>query len=228
MHICKSASQLWEGCVQGSVAHAIFTARAPDFSFTHSWSENNYSVNNASGCRGTISFQITNGISFVGAFFDENSNKNPFKNGGFICTDELFSNLPRSLAKLGRNETLEFLLQVWEGKTVPIITSLFWGNETKTECFGGHEDFLQNGGRIVCKEMFPPSDSLELWCEEFELSDVELHHVKNLFSRRMTTNKDAEVYLTPEELKFLEEISVGDEGFSLCLESLEELRIVPE
>ena len=65
-------NQLWEGCILASIAHAIMVAHYPDISHEQSWDGFNYSVQDSSGTRGTITFHPN---FLVGAFRNENSEK---------------------------------------------------------------------------------------------------------------------------------------------------------
>jgi len=47
---------LWKGCILASIAHAIMVSHYPEFSNEHSWDGINYSVQDTSGTRGTITF----------------------------------------------------------------------------------------------------------------------------------------------------------------------------
>ena len=46
---------LWKGCILASIAHAIMVSHYPLSACEHSWEGNNYSFQDMSGIRGTIS-----------------------------------------------------------------------------------------------------------------------------------------------------------------------------
>lgn len=62
-------NNLWSGCILASIAHAIMVAHYPELSYEHSWDEDNYSIVDDSGGRGTITFKEN---YFVGAFRNDN------------------------------------------------------------------------------------------------------------------------------------------------------------
>lgn len=225
MQIPITAKEVWENAIMSGIAHALFTARFPDFSFTHSWDGANYSVNNAQGVRGTIAFRVGDDVSLVGAFFDEQSSRNPFQNGGELFTSQLQSLLPSELSDLATKEAFLYLLQEWKGKDIPIVTALFWGNGDSVVCSESVDDFLHHGGRIVKRELTNSNAAHELLRDEFELTDAELMLAKDLFRRVVLAGPSGDVYLSRDEIQFLKDSSVDDEALSLCLESLAEIGI---
>lgn len=58
-------TNLWNGCILASIAHAIMVAHYPELSYEHSWDGDNYSVVDDEGGRGTVSFKRD---YFVAAF----------------------------------------------------------------------------------------------------------------------------------------------------------------
>jgi len=67
-----SKEELWKGCILASLAHAIMVAHHPNLSNEHSWDELNYSVQDSSGGRGTITFSLD---YVVAAFRNDNSHR---------------------------------------------------------------------------------------------------------------------------------------------------------
>lgn len=64
--------QLWEGCLLASIAHAIMVAHYPEQANEHSWDGMNYSIQDSSGTRGTVTFCSE---YFVAAFRNEDSER---------------------------------------------------------------------------------------------------------------------------------------------------------
>ncbi|SFH40308.1 hypothetical protein SAMN04487776_1133 [Priestia megaterium] len=65
-------SQIWQGCMLSSIAHAISVAQYPEFANEQSWDGDNYSMQDSQGGRGTITF---NQHYCVAAFRDDNSSR---------------------------------------------------------------------------------------------------------------------------------------------------------
>ena len=220
-----NSTQLWEGCILSAIAHAVFTAKAPDLSFTHSWDENNYSIKDGEGARGTISFERVGGGNFVGAFFDENCERSPFRKGGNRFTQELVDRLPTDFSQLAHDEAFQYLLEDVGGQVAITISTLFWGDPRKLEYADQLETFWENGGRLVRKELQSHSVAFDMWQKEYEFSNDELELVKSLFHRKILESNIEGLRLDENELQFLREISEGDEGLALCLECFGEIGI---
>jgi hypothetical protein len=227
MKINTATSLIRDNAVLTAIAHAVSTLKFPDFSFTHSWDGSNYSVNNAQGARGTVSFLDGEELSMVGAFFDESCAKNPFSNGGEMFTSLLERELPTSLKDLASQEAFMYLLQEWNGGTVPIVTALCWGTGVDVSCCDSIDEFLSNGGRLIARELgLKGMIDLSLR-EDFGLSEKEMVFVNALYKRRIGSSLNTHIFLSPEDMGFLELESADSEGLSLSLESLSEIGIVP-
>ncbi|XZE36981.1 hypothetical protein SH501x_002571 [Pirellulaceae bacterium SH501] len=57
------------------------------------------------------------------------------------------------------------------------------------------------------------------------LADAEIQLAQDLFRRVVRAGHSGDVYLSEDEIQFVKDSSVDDEGFSLCLESLAEIGI---
>jgi hypothetical protein len=115
---------VWPGAVLGAITHAVFLCRCPDLSYEQSWDGGNYNVQDSAGSRGTIAFCQG---KFVGAFFYESSNRNPFRCRMQPDASRFLRGMPEELKPLAYNETLQYLVQEFEESKVPIVTSAFWG-----------------------------------------------------------------------------------------------------
>src|SRR5207248_1258528 len=116
---------IWPGAILGSIAHAIFVSHCPDLSCEQSWDGSNYNVQDSAGSRGTIAFS---GEKFVGVFFYERSDRNPFHSKSEYELDRFFTGLPHDLRSLAQDEALQYVLQESNGAAIPIITSAFWAD----------------------------------------------------------------------------------------------------
>ena len=117
---------VWPGCMLASIAHAVFTARAPVLSYEQSWDSRNYSVQDSAGSRGTIVF-APNRTDCVAVFYLKTSPRNPLRSGDSIPStmNRLLQGMPASLDALAK-KALQYVLQEVSGSPISVITSALW------------------------------------------------------------------------------------------------------
>jgi len=206
------ADNLKKGCILASIAHAIFVAQHPLFSYEQSWDGNNYSVNNGEGTRGTITF-IENYC--VGAFRDE-TNASAFKIGY-----SAFEKAPQEIVKLAQNETLQYLLDNHDGEVKPVVTSVFWG-AGPLFCPDEVLEALNADAHIISTQLLESDDASTAWKHYYELNNKQGSLLKNLFYKKITA-PSKRIILSQKET---EAIGVkSEDGWKECKESFEELNI---
>lgn len=225
--------QLYENCVYSSIAHALFVLREPFFAAERSWDGMNYSYNDFSGTRGTISFDFAAGIA-AGAFRDEHSplvERYPeFK------AIELFAQAPENVRRLAENEALQYLFDERGGVTQPMATAAFWCAGGEVAFAGGREEFKMNGGEPFFELAVSRGELRAALAEGYSLNGEEAAAVELIFARfkEHAPIKRGEVpFIAPKETKkrglFSKKNAVGDNnGFEECIASLGELGIVIE
>jgi len=219
-------ASVWPGAILGSIAHAIFVARAPIMSHTQSWDGRNYNVQNTEGSRGTIAFGENN-ESFVGMFFLEESPRNPLQTRSSTAFDrkQLLRGLPSALDAVA-GEATQYLLQEVRGVDMPVFTAAFWSVSDGDRILAAEpwDEVIQNGGILVNKQFSPITEAFDVWEEEFELTAPELDLLKSLFTRRIA-NPNISISLLPREKELLESTADELEGMAACKESLAEIGI---
>lgn len=223
MHNPPQQSIVWPGAMLASIAHAIFTCRCPNLSYEQSWDGYNYSVQDSAGSRGTISFVEA---GFVAAFFLDESGRNPFRSRVIYSPDDLFAGIPDELRRLAEEETLQYLLEDFDGRSVPLATAAFWGDgSSRLICSADPWDVtLAHGAHLVDRQLLDMESALASWTTEFELHPWEVTLVRKLYDRRAVGKvRSITVDLTDREL--LKRSAAGDEGWKECRESLAEVGI---
>lgn len=209
----------------GSIAHAIFVARAPFLAHEQSWSGRNYSVQDSQGSRGTIAFG-TDDDEFVAVFYLHTSPRNPLAYGRAIPPLELpVHDVPGELAPLAR-EAMQYVLQDVDGKACPVLTSAFWSNP-KTDSIASGEpwaDALEHGACLVARQMLPADVAMEQWATDFGFSQSQTALTEALFLRRISARQAVE--LTACECDQIAAIATSEQGLSMCRESLAEAGII--
>jgi hypothetical protein len=208
-------NQLWEGCILASIAHAIMVAHYPDISHEQSWDGFNYSVQDSSGTRGTITFHPN---FLVGAFRNENSERAL----GYINAIEYIKDAPEKAKEVASEEALLYLLDEIDGKTVPVITTAFWGNLDEIYSHDTYEDFIKNGGFLIERQIDNMENAINEWEEEYEMSETQIVLLKSIFKRKIE-NPTKEIVLSEKEIQMIG--SEDEEGLSESRNSFEELGI---
>ncbi|PFH80339.1 hypothetical protein [Bacillus sp. AFS088145] len=208
-------NQLWKGCILASIAHAIMVAHYPDISHEQSWDGFNYSVQDSSGTRGTITFHPN---FLVGAFRNDHSERAiKYKNA-----IEYFMGAPEKSKEVASEEALLYLLDEIDGKTVPVITTAFWGNLDEVYSHDTYEDFIENGGFLIERQIDNMESVINEWKEEYEMSETQIVLLKSIFKRKID-NPTKDIVLNEKEIQMIG--SEDEEGLSESRISFEELGI---
>lgn len=215
---------IWPGAMLGSIAHAIFVCRFPDFSNEQSWDGTNYNVQDSAGSRGTIAFA---GDKFVGVFFYKSSKRNPFHSGSRYDLNRFFAGLPQDLRPLAHDEALQYLLQEFNGTTISVITSAFWGDGIIERATAAEPwaDVFDHGAVLIQNQLLDGDFALTKWAADYELKPSEIALVKALFDRKMA-NPNKSIQLNESERLLWEEITSGQEGIEASRESFAEIGIL--
>lgn len=215
---------LYPGALLGSIAHAVFVAKYPDLAHTQSWDGENYCVQDSSGSRGTVTFST---MGFVGVFFSEDSNRNPFRGGSEVSIDSLFSGIPSDLRELAEHEALQFVLQELDDTTRPVATSVFWAAKESANLASSEPWNVvhSHGAFLLEKQLLPLERALGAWADEFEFTKQETRLIQDIFIRR---NSDATrpVRITASEREMIFARSSDRDGVDACRESFSEIQVI--
>jgi hypothetical protein len=205
-----SVSQLWQGCILGTIAHAIWLVQEPDFAYEQSWDGSNYSVQDGEGCRGSITFQDNN-AKVIGVFRDENSPRNPLvsEEGNYSLTP-FFEGIPEELLSLANDEALQYVLEEYEGATQPIITTAFWNKGETLTAAEPWSEVLTHGASILEIQLMDTDDAIEEWEANYEMSPSQVSLMRSLFERKIAT-PNSPISLNNDELNLL----LSDDGEGL-------------
>lgn len=206
---------LWQGCILASIAHAINVAHYPDLAHEQSWDGFNYSVQDSSGTRGTITFHPN---CLLAAFRNENSERLLTYKDAL----EYFMDSPEEVKELAVNETLQYLLEDIDGKTVPVITTAFWGNSENIYSQDDINKLIENGGFLLERQASDVETALNEWHDYYEMSDAQINLLNSIFQRKIE-NPSEVIVLTLGEIQMIE--SADEEGLVESRISFEEIGI---
>lgn len=226
---CKFPSKelVWPGSLLGSIAHAIFVARAPLLAHEQSWDGNNYSVQDSEGSRATIAFGEDHRC-FVAVFYLLTSARNPIKLAVHDADEATVyvRDVPADIKALSR-EALQYVLQDIRGTTIPVITAAFWSDPGSPDVTASEPwtDVYANGAVLVKNQLLRPDVALKQWAADFEFTSAQTTLMDVLFKRRLEI-AGAQIHLTPTETQQIRHMADGDAGFEACRESFREIGIL--
>ncbi len=209
MEISINPKQLYEGCIQAAVTHAVAVGMYPDLNYEHSWDGINYCMNNSQGCRATITFHN----EYIIAVFQDID-----KVDWNIDALSFFDGAPKEIIEIAKNEALQYVLDDVDGVVKPVITAAFWGTWDKLNSVHSFDFIVENGGHIIRTQLLSYNDAMDEWREYYDLDSKQISLIKKLFNAKLNSNGD-KLILHDDEMKLL----YGD--LEECLVSLGELNI---
>ena len=201
----RNPAELRRGCVLATLAHAIFTARSPELANEQSWDGPNYNLQDSQGAIGTVTFDDR---ATVGAFFDAHSARNPLSSDVHYEHSTLLAEMPAGVKSLADRETLQYLLQEYEGTKVPLITSVFWSDGDELVAPEPWQDAFANGAHLIQTQLRPTDEAIEVWRDHYELSTRQVELLRSL----VATVSASEGILVMSEDEKAALLETGDEG----------------
>lgn len=212
MNITKT--DILEGSLISSIAHAIMTNVYPDLAYEQSWDGKNFSIQNSSGLRGTITFEFDYCIGAI-----RNDNTNIVVNNSSI--NEYMKCFPANIFHKAYEETLQYLLLERNGNIAPYVTSMFWADDFHIyfdkSCIDNlKEDF------ILLKNIIQPKEiAIAEWKAYYDMSSNAIELLTNLYEIKVL-DFDSEIVLDEKQKQLIP----GDFINYECVESLKELNIL--
>ncbi|HLL02562.1 MAG TPA: hypothetical protein VK539_18415 [Myxococcaceae bacterium] len=221
LDIFPERQRLWEGVILGSVIHAIMVARYPELAHEQSWDGTNYNVQDSMGSRGTVSFS---GNRVVGAFFDAKSPRNPFQSDGAYDVTKASRKMPSEHRRLAEGETFQYLLQEYQGKTVPIVTAAFWNEGPRLTAAEPWRLVYENGAHLLRRQLMEMDMALAEWRQAYGMSAPQFELARKLFEQKIL-NPGAPIVLSVDESLVVQAGAQGPEGLDTSRESFAEIGI---
>ncbi|MBO4972427.1 MAG: hypothetical protein J6D45_06395 [Clostridia bacterium] len=201
--------QLYEGCIQAALTHAIAVGMYPELNHEHSWDGINYCTNDSQSCRATITFHDKYIIAVFQAIDKVNWNADAL---------DFFDGAPKEIIEIAEKETLQYVLDSVEGSVKPVVTAAFWGTWDKLNSAQSFDSIVENGGHIIRSQLLSFNDAMDEWRDYYNLDSKQISLIKKLFNAKLGSNVDS-LILNDDEIKLL----YGD--VDECLVSLGELNI---
>jgi hypothetical protein len=208
-----TAIELRNGAILGTIAYAVWLNRDPLLCGMQSWNSNLYLLNDFGGTLATIAF-IDNFA--VGGFFDANSIHSP------VLIDHFVNAANANEVPLVQKDTLTkmvspYMMQQYKGNLTSVITCFIWTtDDDNIVSFETRDEFLQDGGHIIGIQILPKEDAILRWQEEFNLSNLELNIVQNIYSQK-AENNSFEIRIEGPDSQFLKHGRGGKQCEELLL-----------
>ena len=209
MELKINSKQLYEGCIQAAITHAIAVGMYPELNYEHSWDGINYCMNDSQGCRATITFHN----EYIIAVFQDVDKVDSNTNVLFF-----FDDAPKEIIEIAEKEALQYVLDDVDGVVKPVVTAAFWGTWDKLYSVQNFDSIVENGGHIIHSQLLSFNDAMDEWRNYYDLDTKQISLIQKLFKAKINSNGEA-VILHDNESKLL----YGD--LEECLVSLGELNI---
>ena len=212
MHITKT--DIYNGCLIASISHAIMTNVYPELSYEQSWDGGNFSIQNSSGVRGTITFAED---FCVGAIRNDFSKNVLWGESIQKC----MRSFPSNVVLKAYEEALQYLLLEKNGIVLPCVTSVFWADRNTLYCEEMYIDRIEDDFALLENIVLPIETALERWKEYYDMDAKAIELISFLYNQ-----KKNDFALTIELSEKQRRLIPGDFINSQCIEALRELNIV--
>lgn len=179
MEINISSKQLYEGCIQAAIAHAIAVGMYPELNYEHSWDGINYSMNDSQGCRATITFHA----DYIIAVFQD-----IHKVDWNIDAMYFFDGASEEIIQIANNEALQYVLEDVEGINKPVISAAFWGTWEQLKSVQSLDEIIENGGYIIHSQLLPYHVAMDEWRDYYNLDTQQITLTQKLFNQKINSN----------------------------------------
>ena len=204
---------MFNGCLIASIAHAIMTNVYPDLSYEQSWDGINYSIQNSTGLRGTITFESH---YCIGAIRDD---KSVIISSGVDIQNHL-SCFPQNIKNKAYEETLQYLLLERQGVISPCITSIFWADDTALHFEKRYIENLKRDIILFENLMLPKEIAINKWKKYYGMDSNNTKLLNDLYQIKKE-NLISKISLNEEQNKHIPGAFINNE----CIESFKELNI---
>lgn len=201
--------QLYEGCMQAAVTHAVAVGMYPELNHEHSWDGINYCVNDSQGCKAAITFHNKYVIAVFQAIDKADGNMDALA---------FFDGAPEEIREIAENEALQYVSEDVDGTVKPVVTAAFWGTWDKLNSVQCFDAIMENGGHIIHSHLLSFNEAMNEWRDYYDLDSKQISLIQKLFNAKISSN-DESFILHEDDIRLL----YGDSDE--CLISLGELNI---
>lgn len=216
---CFNRKKLWEGCILTTIAHAIMVEEYLELANEQSWDGINYNVQDSCGCRGTITFHE----KYLVAVFQDINNRKMIEK----CIEDgalaVLGTNEKIIENIAKEEALQYVLDDINGKTLPLITTGFWGIGNDIFSKDTYKAVEENGAYIISKHIKDFEENLQALIEYYDINSELVKLIETIYARKVK-NPNNTIKLLKHEKEMLMEV-YGEE-LSECKESFQEINIL--
>lgn len=204
---------IFQGCLLASIAHAIMTNVYPELSHEQSWDGKNYSIQDSSGIRGTITFEAD---YCIGAIRNENSDFI----AGSECIEKYMKCFPPNIIQKAHEETLQYLLLEEAGSITPYVSSIFWADDRTVHFEKKYANCIKRDLVLLQNILLPERKAVRAWKEYYDMDSESIELLYNLYEIKLHDFYET-FFLTEKQKQYIPGNFIND----TCVESLRELNI---
>jgi hypothetical protein len=209
--------RLRSGALLGSIVHATVQPRFD--MFFEGWIGDVYELNNWEGTFGVVVFFFGGA---VGAFYDVH---NSHKWAWLLHNQEsFFRGMPTDLRAIADKIALQYLLREVEGRSIPLVTAVFWAAGETLSAAVPWAEFMDNGGHILRIHLMERKAALVEWTKEYEMTADEVEFAERVFDRKQGA-KSSWIDLTESEAEWLQQRAGTSNGMKQCRKSFAEIGV---
>lgn len=209
---------LWEGCILTTIAHAVMVEQYLELSNEQSWDGMNYSVQDSCGCRGTITFHK----KYLVAVFQDNNNKKMMKQCIEKGAIHILGIQQKIIEDIADKEALQYVLDDFDGITVPLVTTGFWGINNDIFSKYEYEVMEENGAYILANQIKSFEENIQALIDYYDMSEKLVRLAESIYFRKIR-NPNNKIQLHKNERNILLE-TYGIE-LSACKQTFKEINI---
>jgi hypothetical protein len=136
--------------------------------------------------------------------------------------------VPTEHRRLAQAEALQYLLQDYKGKTIPVVTATFWSDGPRLAAAEPWRQVYENGAHLLHRQLLDMEAALGAWQQAHGMSALQLGLARKLFELKLQ-KPGAPITLGADESKVVQAEAQGAEGLDASRESFAEIGItLPE
>jgi len=113
-----------------------------------------------------------------------------------------FKGTSKEIMNLAEIETLQYLLDNVDGKTVPFITTAFWEMTNKIFSVDTFNDMINNGGFLLKIQALDFEKAIKAWREYYDMSAQQCNLLKSIYIRKVDRPTDT-LILSKDEISLI-------------------------
>ena len=133
---------------------------------------------------------------------------------------EILSGANAKIMNLAKEEALQYMLVNYNGKSVPFITSAFWGSGDTNYSNQSEEQLIKSSEKTIMPFLYSEDDAKKYWKNYYEMTDEQIELAEDIYQRRISVS--GRLNLSINEVNKLKE---WFDDIDECIESFQELGI---